>query len=132
MGRRKGDGPKNLHGSYKALPVGGLLARMANKLPPEKPPPAKKRGHERGTPYGKRTLTPDDVRAIRKEYPARDVTYKTLAAKYGVSAYTIERIVTWLCYQDVGTDNGIHRQLLHDCENAKTRVKLFLRPEISR
>ena len=47
----------------------------------------------RGESHGCAKLTEDDVRAIRSRYQFRKVTYKQLAAEYGVVPYTILEIV---------------------------------------
>lgn len=75
-----------------ALMFGPILAdflRAAQRLPFER----------LGNPA--RKLTPEEVRAIRKEYVPRKVSMQTLAEKYGVTDTAIDRILKHETYKDV-------------------------------
>ena len=84
---------KAAQGRFKALPVGGILRRMALNVPTEKI--ERKAGQGRHPGPG-RKLTIEQVKEIRLSLMAT----KELALKFGVSVYCIRNVLLGITYQD--------------------------------
>ena len=95
----KGKIGTNMQGPFKAMPVGRVLARIANHMQPEKRAIRKTtRDDIARLPKGKRKLTEDQVRAMRREYKPRVTTHKMLGEKYGCHPMEIASILEGSSY----------------------------------
>ncbi|MDV0441708.1 HNH endonuclease [Methanorbis furvi] len=50
-------------------------------------------------------LSPETVRTIRKLYAAGGVTQERLAVQFGISRHSVSRIIRWVTYTEVETDD---------------------------